>query len=55
MALGIKAMQTIRSLYGEQTEFLPLQLTFFWHLQYPSLLLTRNTTNIIDKLDQKIN
>ena len=50
----MKAVHTIRSIYGEETKLL-LKSIILSHLQYPTLLLTGITSNLIDTLNQQVN
>ena len=53
--VGIKAMHSMRSIYGEQTMLHLLKVIILFHLLYPSLLLTTNTSNLTDTLDLQVN
>ena len=55
MAGSIKAINTIRCIYGEQSKLLPLKSIILSHLQCLSVLLTGITSNRFDTLDQQVN
>ena len=54
MAVGIKPMQRIRSMYGEQTKLFLSKSIIFSDIQYNFLLLTACTTSVTDTLGQQI-
>ena len=55
MAVVIKAMNTIRSIYGEKTKLLLLKSIILSHFHYLFLSLLGMKSNYCDTLEQQVN